>query len=51
MCDYRALYYKLFGKLSDAVELLERGDAQAAGSLLIRVLQEAEEQFLDSDEI
>lgn len=49
MCDYRALYYKLFGKLSDAVELLECGEGEAARLLLIRLLQEAEEQFLNSD--
>lgn len=31
---YKAMYLRLFGRTADAIELLERGEAQAAAELL-----------------
>ena len=49
MILYKKLYYKLFGILADAVELLEAGDTEAAKALLIKTMQEAEEFYIDDD--
>jgi len=43
---YRTLYYQLFGKLADAVELLEAGNVWDAKRLLIQAQQEAEAFFI-----
>ena len=46
---YRDLYYKLFGALADAVELLEAGNVWQAKDCLIKAQQEAEELVIESD--
>lgn len=46
---YRTLYFKLFGVLADAVELLEAGNVWQAKDLLIKAQQEAEELYIESD--
>ena len=47
---YRALYYRLFGVISDAVESLENHEPIAAKRILISALREAEERVLASEE-
>ena len=47
---YRKLYYKLFGILADAVELLEAGNVWQAKDLLMKTQQEAEALYIESDE-
>ncbi len=44
---YKKLYFKLFGVLADATELLERGNVWDAEQLLIRAQQEAEDYFVE----
>ena len=46
---YKKLYYKLFGILADAVELLEAGKVSQAKDLLIKTQREAEEFYIESD--
>lgn len=48
MPDYRALYFKLFAAIADAVEELEQQNFGAAKQRLISVQQEAEEEYLKS---
>ena len=47
---YRELYFKLFGVLADAVELLEAGNVWDAKRLLIRAQQEAEKRYVEAEE-
>ena len=47
---YRKLYFKLFGILSDAVELLESGNVWDAQKLLIKAQREAEELYIENDD-
>ena len=47
---YRELYFKLFGVLADAVELLEAGNVWDAKRLLIRAQQEAEQRYIETEE-
>ena len=47
--DYKALYFKLFAAMADAVELLERQEEAAARLLLIAAQQEAEEIAIAED--
>ena len=47
---YKKLYFKLFGILADAVELLEAGKASEAKDLLIKTQREAEEFYIDSED-
>ena len=47
---YRTLYFKLFGVLADAVELLEAGNVWDAKRLLIEAQQSAEAFFIEHDE-
>ena len=46
MPDYKALYFKLFAAMADAVEDLENENYGDAKQRLIRAQQEAEEQYL-----
>ena len=46
---YRKLYYKLFGILANAVELLENGNVWEAKQLLIKTQREAEEFYIEND--
>lgn len=46
MPDYKALYFKLFAAMADAVELLEEQDYGSARRLLIAAQQEAEENCI-----
>lgn len=50
MVDYQKLYTKRFNSITDALEELERLNVGAAKDLLRRAQQEAEEQYLDSEE-
>ena len=50
MPDYKALYFKLFAATADAVEYLEQGQPFLAKQRLISAQQEAEEEYLVSDE-
>ena len=47
---YRALYYRLFAVMADAVESLENQEPIAAKKMLIAALREAEEQILAAEE-
>lgn len=47
MADYKMLYFKLFSAIADAVEDLEKGDAEGAKRRLICAEQEAEELYLE----
>ncbi len=49
MVDYRALYFKLFAAMADAVEDLERDDPAAARKRLIAAQQEAEEVCISEE--
>ena len=46
---YRKLYFKLFGILADAIELLEAGKVSEAKNLLIKTQREAEEFYIESE--
>ena len=45
---YKKLYFKLFGVLADAVELLENGNVWGAKRLLIKTQQDAEEFYVEN---
>ena len=47
---YKKLYYKLFGILADAIELLEAGKVSQAKDLLIKTQREAEEFYIENEE-
>jgi len=49
MPDYRALYFKLFAAMADAVEHLEEGRPFLAKERLISAQQEAEEEYLKEE--
>lgn len=49
MPDYKALYFKLFAAMADAVEYLEQGQPFQAKERLIRTQQEAEEEYLGEE--
>lgn len=49
MPDYKALYFKLFAAMADAVEELEKQNYGKAGQILISAQQEAEEQYLSEE--
>ncbi len=50
MSLFRKLYFFLFAKVSDAIELLEKGECEEAKELLIKVQNECEDIYIDSDE-
>ena len=45
---YKRLYFKLFGTLSDVIELLEAGNAEQAKQRLIETQQDAEELYIEN---
>lgn len=49
MPDYKALYFKLFAALADAVEDLENGQPYLAKQRLIRAQQEAEDAYISEE--
>lgn len=49
MPDYKALYFKLFAALADAVEELERCNHEEATRILISAQQEAEELYISEE--
>jgi len=50
MADYQKLYTKLFNAATDALEALEQLNVGEAKDLLRRAQQEAEEDYLSSEE-
>ena len=50
MVDYQKLYTKLFNAITDALEALEQLNVGEAKDLLRRAQQEAEEDYLSSEE-
>jgi len=46
MPDYKALYFKLFSAMADAVEALENKRPECAKVILIRAQQAAEEAYI-----
>ncbi len=47
---FKTLYFTLFAKVSDAIELLEKGEYEEAKNLLIKAQNECEDIYMDSDE-
>ena len=43
---YEKMYFALFNAVTDALRLLERGDAQGAKNLLEQAQREAEELYI-----
>ena len=48
--DYRSLYFALFNSLTDAIELIDSGNAEAAKSVLVEAQQKAEDMFIENEE-
>ena len=46
MNGYKEIYLRLFNRVTDALELLDRGEADRARELLISAQREAEEMFI-----
>ena len=44
---FKKMYFLLFRRITEAIEVLERGDDSRARSILIRAQQEAEELYLE----
>ena len=47
--SYKRLYHLLFAVIDDALELLERGETDAAAHILQAALDNAENEHLDYD--
>ena len=47
---FKTLYFTLFAKVSDAIELIENGEYEAAKEFLIEAQNECEDIYIDSDE-
>jgi len=50
MVDYQKLYTKLFNAMTDALEELEQLNIGRVKNILRRAQQEAEEEYLSSEE-
>ena len=48
MVDYQLLYHKMFNACTDAIALIEAGNAAAAQALLITAQQDCEEVYIDA---
>ena len=48
MTGYKSLYIYLFNAVTDAVDLLTRGEFALARSVLIRAQQECEERYISA---
>lgn len=46
---YKKLYFGLFNRLTDVLELLEQQKYDEARELIIKIQQEAEERYLDGE--
>ena len=46
---YKTIYLQLFNRVTDALERLERGDAEGARALLVSAQQEAEAIYMDAE--
>ena len=46
---YKTLYLRLFNRVTDALERLERGDAEGARALLVSAQQEAEAIYMEAE--
>ena len=44
---YKQLYFYLFNKVSDSIELLRSGEAEKATEILISAQQAAEEMYIN----
>lgn len=51
MHDYKKLYLKLFGAMSDALEAIERQTYGDAWNILAAAQEEAEEIWVEEEEI
>ena len=47
---YEKMYFVLFNRVTDAIEALERGDAERAKMILIRAQQDVEELYVEGME-
>ena len=47
---YKKMYLLLFQQITDAIEALERGNAELARSILIRAQQDSEELYAEGTE-
>ena len=47
---YKTLYFYLFNRITDALELLSKGSRLDAMKLLIAAQQEAEERYISTQE-
>ena len=43
---YKAMYYRLFNQVTEAIEEIQRGNAVEAAQLLLAAQQEAEETYI-----
>ena len=43
------MYYRLFNRVSDAIELIDRGEFEQARALLINAQNEAEETYISAE--
>lgn len=43
---YKQLYFYLFNKVSDSIELLRSGEAEKAMEMLVSAQQDAEEMYM-----
>lgn len=50
MPNYAELYHLLFNAITDALEMMESGNLDAARALLVRAQQEAEELYIAAEE-
>ena len=46
----KRMYFLLFRQITEAIKLLERGDAGEAREVLIRAQQDAEELYMEGQE-
>ncbi|MBE7004355.1 MAG: hypothetical protein E7425_08755 [Ruminococcaceae bacterium] len=47
---YKNLYFTLFGKVEDALVLMDDGNVWEAKNILLRALDQAEETYMTADE-
>ena len=47
---FKRMYLRLFNRITDAIEALEHGDVAQAKAILIRAQQDAEQQYIESEE-
>lgn len=50
MSVYKAMYYRLFNRVTDALTALQEGQSAKAEALLKAAQQETEEMYLSSEE-